>query len=390
MTMNEKKLILLGSTGSVGTQAADVARARGNSVRAICAKSNVSAVEAQIREFLPAAAAMSDPAAASALRTAVADLPVRVYSGVEGICEMIADSDADTAINSIIGYAGLDPTLAVIDSGKDLALANKESLVVAGEIVMSRAAERGVDIAPVDSEHCAIDQCLRTGSRREIKKLIITASGGPFYGKKRSELSGITVAEALAHPTWSMGAKITVDSATLMNKGFELIEAAHLFGVNADRIKVIVHRESVIHSMVEFADNSVIAQLSVPDMRLCVQYALNRPMRDAAVIEELDLCRISRLSFAEPDEDTFIPLRLARQAQEAGGASAAILNAANEVAVWDFLSGKCRFTDIIDTLSYVCGEFASYSPSVRTLEGIREADAAARDCARGYLERIAR
>ncbi|CDE05888.1 1-deoxy-D-xylulose 5-phosphate reductoisomerase [Anaerotruncus sp. CAG:390] len=397
MTMKEKKLLLLGSTGSVGSQAADVARARGYSVRAICAKSNVRTVEAQIREFRPAAAAMSDPAAAPAVRTAgartaraVADTDVRIYSGIDGICEMIADSDADTAINSIIGYAGLDPTLAVIESGKDLALANKESLVVAGDIVMRRARERGVDIAPVDSEHCAIDQCLRAGTHGEIKSLIITASGGPFYGKKRGELAGITVKQALAHPTWSMGQKITIDSATLMNKGFELIEAAHLFGVGADKIRVVVHRESIIHSMVEFADNSVIAQLSVPDMRLCVQYALNRPMRDAAVIERLDLCRIGQLSFAEPDEDTFLPLRLAREAQTAGGASAAVLNAANEIAVWDFLAGKCGFTDIIDTLSYVTGEFSSYAPSVTSLDGIKEADAAARECARGYLSRSVR
>lgn len=388
MTMKEKKLILLGSTGSVGTQAADVARARGYTVRAICAKSNVRTVEAQVREFKPRAAAMSDPAAATELKTALSDTDVRVYSGIGGICEMIADSDADTAINSIIGYAGLDPTLAVIESGKHLALANKESLVVAGDIVMRRACERGVDIAPVDSEHCAIDQCLRAGEHGEIKSLIITASGGPFYGKKRSELDGITVAQALAHPTWSMGQKITIDSATLMNKGFELIEAAHLFGVGADRIRIVVHRESIIHSMVEFADNSVIAQMSVPDMRLCVQYALNRPVRDAAVIDRLDLCKICKLSFAEPDEDTFIPLRLAREAQLAGGASAAVLNAANEIAVWSFLDGKCGFTDIIDTLCYVTGAFAATAPSVKSLEGIKEADAAARECARGYLSKL--
>lgn len=388
MTMKEKKLILLGSTGSVGTQAADVARARGYTVRAICAKSNVRTVEAQVREFKPRAAAMSDPAAAAELKTALSDTDVRVYSGIGGICEMIADSDADTAINSIIGYAGLDPTLAVIESGKHLALANKESLVVAGDIVMRRARERGVDIAPVDSEHCAIDQCLRAGEHGEIKSFIITASGGPFYGKKRSELDGITVAQALAHPTWSMGQKITIDSATLMNKGFELIEAAHLFGVGADRIRIVVHRESIIHSMVEFADNSVIAQMSVPDMRLCVQYALNRPVRDAAVIDRLDLCKICKLSFAEPDEDTFIPLRLAREAQLAGGASAAVLNAANEIAVWSFLDGKCGFTDIIDTLCYVTGAFAATAPSVKSLEGIKEADAAARECARGYLSKL--
>lgn len=390
MTMKEKKLMLLGSTGSVGTQAVDVARARGYTVRAICAKSNTHLVEEQVREFHPAAAAMSDPRAAAELKIALADTDVKVYSGVDGICEMIANSDADTAINSIIGYAGLDPTLAVIESGKSLALANKESLVVAGDIVMRRAAERGVDIAPIDSEHCAIDQCLRSGKHSEVKSLIITASGGPFFGKVRSELGGITAAQALAHPTWSMGAKITIDSATLMNKGFELIEAAHLFSIDADNIRVVVHRESVIHSMVEFADNSVIAQMSVPDMRLCVQYALNRPERDAAVIDRLDLVKIGKLSFFEPDEETFKPLALARRAKTAGGASAAVLNAANEVAVADFLAGKCAFLDIMDTLEYVTEKFAKDAPHVTTLDGIKAADAAARESARAYLSERSR
>lgn len=390
MTMKEKKLMLLGSTGSVGTQAADVARARGYTVRAICAKSNTKLVEQQVREFRPAAAAMSDPSAAAELKLALADTDVKIYSGVDGICEMIANSDADTAINSIIGYAGLDPTLAVIESGKSLALANKESLVVAGEIVMSCAAERGVDIAPIDSEHCAIDQCLRAGTHSEVKSLIITASGGPFFGKKRSELGSISAAQALAHPTWSMGAKITIDSATLMNKGFELIEAAHLFGIDADNIRVVVHRESIIHSMVEFADNSVIAQMSVPDMRLCVQYALNRPERDAAVIERLDLVKIGRLSFFEPDEETFIPLALARSAIKAGGASTAVLNAANEVAVSEFLAGRCAFLNVMDTLRFVTDEFAKDAPQVHTLEGIKTADSAARESARAYLTKISR
>ncbi len=390
MTMKEKKLMLLGSTGSVGTQAADVARARGYTVRAICAKSNTRAVEEQVREFRPVAAAMSDPCAAAELRLALADTDVKVYSGVDGICEMIFDSDADTAINSIIGYAGLDPTIAVIESGKSLALANKESLVVAGDIVMRRAAEYGVDIAPIDSEHCAIDQCLRSGKHNEVKSLIITASGGPFFGKKRSELGDITAAQALAHPTWSMGAKITIDSATLMNKGFELIEAAHLFDIDADNIRIVVHRESVIHSMVEFSDNSVIAQMSVPDMRLCVQYALNRPNRDAAVIDRLDLVKIGKLSFFEPDEKTFTPLALARRAQKAGGASAAILNAANEIAVGEFLAGRCAFSDIMDTLECVTEEYADDAPNVTTLDGIKAADVAARESARAYLSKKSR
>lgn len=265
-----KSMILLGSTGSVGTQAADVARARGYDVRAICAHSNVRAVEEQIREFRPRAAAMSSPEAARDLALRVADLPVKIYAGKTGICEMIADVPADVAVNSIIGEAGLEPTLAVLKSEKRLALANKESLVIAGDIVMRTAREYGKEIAPVDSEHCAIDQCLRAGTHSEIKKLLVTASGGPFFGKMRDQLAGITAAQALAHPTWKMGPSITIDSATLMNKGFEVIEASKLFDVPAAQIEVLIQRESVVHSLVEFRDHTCIAQLSVPDMRLCV------------------------------------------------------------------------------------------------------------------------
>ena len=357
----KKSIILLGSTGSVGLQAADVARAQNYDVRALCANNNFIKVEEQIREFGASCAAMTNIAAAAELKLRTRDLPVKIYSGIDGICEMISDTDADFAINSIIGTPGLKPTLATIESGKNLALANKESLVIAGEIVMKTAKERGVEITPVDSEHCAIAQCLRCGKNEEVKRLIVTASGGPFFGKKREELSDITREQALNHPTWKMGAKITIDSSTLMNKGFEVIEASHLFGIPGDKIDVIVHRESIIHSMVEYIDNSVIAQLSVPDMRHCVQYALELPERHHAVIPPLDLAKISKLTFADADEDTFIPLRLARESLSLGGAASAVLHSANEVAVTRFLEGKIKFTDIFDTLEYICADMKQAS-----------------------------
>lgn len=382
----KKSIMLLGSTGSVGLQAADVARAQNYDVRALCANKNFIKVEEQIREFGVKAAAMTDIAAAAELKLRTRDLPVRIYSGHDGICQMIADTEADLAVNSIIGTAGLLPTLAVIDSGKDLALANKESLVIAGKIVMDRAREKKVRVTPVDSEHCAIAQCLRSGSDNEIKSLIITASGGPFFGKKRNELLEITREQALAHPTWKMGAKITIDSATLMNKGFEVIEASHLFGVPREKIDVIIHRESIIHSMVEYCDNSVIAQLSVPDMRLCVQYAIEMPYRREAVIPKLNLAHIGTMTFAEPDLDTFIPLKLARESLLLGGAASAVLHSANEVAVEQFLKEKIRFIDIFDTLEYVCGEMKNASECV-TLDSTLESVKMAASMAKEFLAR---
>lgn len=382
----KKSIILLGSTGSVGLQAADVARAQNYDVRALCANNNFIKVEEQIREFGASCAAMTNIAAAAELKLRTRDLPVKIYSGIDGICEMISDTDADFAINSIIGTPGLKPTLATIESGKNLALANKESLVIAGEIVMETAKERGVEITPVDSEHCAIAQCLRCGKNEEVKRLIVTASGGPFFGKKREELTDITREQALNHPTWKMGAKITIDSSTLMNKGFEVIEASHLFGIPGDKIDVIVHRESIIHSMVEYIDNSVIAQLSVPDMRHCVQYALELPERHHAVIPPLDLAKISKLTFADADEDTFIPLRLARESLSLGGAASAVLHSANEVAVARFLEGKIKFTDIFDTLEYICAEMKQASNST-SLEEILNCVATAAQMADEYLVR---
>jgi 1-deoxy-D-xylulose-5-phosphate reductoisomerase len=310
------KISVLGSTGSVGTQALDVAQKFGLTVTSISANKNVKAVEEQARRFGVSSVAMADIQAASDLKLRLADTDIKVYAGNSGVCEMIAADNADTVVNSIIGEAGLLPTLSVIDKGSRLALANKESLVVAGEIVMKRARERGVEILPVDSEHSAIFQCLKSGKNNEIKKILLTASGGPFYGYSKEELHKISVERALAHPTWKMGAKITVDSATLMNKGFEVIEAVHLFGVPARNVEVVVHSESIIHSMVEYIDNSVIAQMSVPDMRLCIQYAVTYPHRTEAAISELDLFSLSRLTFKRPDTDTFALLACAIYAIE--------------------------------------------------------------------------
>jgi 1-deoxy-D-xylulose-5-phosphate reductoisomerase len=379
-------VLVLGSTGSVGTQALDVAGRLNFPVDGICAHRNVDLVEEQARAHAVRFCAMADEAAAGELKIRLADTPTKVLSGTSGILDMIHESRAEIAVNSMLGEAGLLPTLAVIESGKQLALANKESLVVAGEVVMAAARKKGISIRPVDSEHCAIAQCLRSGNKEEVKRLIITASGGPFFGRKREELGAITREQALAHPTWKMGVKITIDSATLMNKGFEVIEASHLFGIPGNNIDVIVHRESIIHSMVEFIDNSVIAQMSVPDMRHCVQYALELPERHDAVIPALDFSKIGKLSFAEPDEDTFIPLKLARKSLSLGGASSAVLHSANEVAVTRFLEGKIQFTDIFDTLEYVCAEMnhASNCNSLSEILGCVETSA---QMAEEYLAR---
>lgn len=384
----EKRMAILGSTGSVGEQAVDVAKKNNVRITAICANRDVVRVEEQAREFGVKSCAMADERSASDLKIRLADTDIRVYSGESGICEMIGETQSDVVLNSIIGEAGLKPTLAVIDSGARLALANKESLVVAGNIVMEAARRRAVEILPVDSEHCAIFQCLKSGRQREVKKILLTASGGPFFGASVKELEGITVERALAHPTWKMGAKITVDSATLMNKGFEVIEAVHLFGVGARNVEVVVHRESIIHSMVEYIDNSVIAQLSVPDMRLCVQYALTYPERVRASVDELDLLSVGALHFERPDPHTFPLLALAFEAAEAGGALPAVLNAANEVAVQAFLSKKIGFCGIMRTVMGVVDSMRS-AAGCTSLEDILGCDAEARrracDAVKGAL-----
>ena len=378
--ISNKTMMILGVTGSVGEQAVDVARKNGVRVTGISARSNVERTEALAREFGVEYCAMADERAAADLKARLSDTSIKVLAGEAGICEMIHSTKNDVVLNSIIGKAGLIPTLAVIDSGARLALANKESLVVAGDIVMSRAKEKGVDILPVDSEHSAIFQCLQAGKKGEVKKILLTASGGPFFGSTVDQLRGITVEQALAHPTWKMGAKITIDSATLMNKGFEVIEAVHLFGVPADKVEVVIHRESIIHSMVEYIDNSVIAQLSVPDMRLCAQYALTYPERTEAVIDELDLTRLARLSFSKPDTDTFALLKCATDSIGKGGALPAVLNAANEVAVAAFLDRRLSFYGITETVLSVVDALSEASKET-TLEGILSFDRAAREMA---------
>lgn len=383
---NELKIDLLGSTGSIGEQTVDVARARGIGVRSICAGRNYKRVEEQAREFRPAFCAMYDEDAAKALKLALADTDIQVLGGENGICEMIARSDASVSLNAIVGKAGLLPTLSAIEAGKRLALANKESLVVAGDIVMERARERAVEITPVDSEHCAVHQCLRSGEKREVKRLWITASGGPFFSHTREMLEKVTAKDALAHPTWSMGAKITVDSATLMNKGFELIEASHLFGIEMDRISAIVHRESIIHSMVEYIDNSMIAQMSVPDMRFCIQYGIMGGMRPTAVIDELDLTELSGLTFYKPDTERFPLLACAVECRRMGGGMAAVLNAANEVAVESFLAGALTFRGLNETVMETVDRLKHHVSS-HALDALLEADREARECARELIAR---
>ena len=378
---------ILGSTGSVGQQAIDVAIQNGIHVNCISAYHNVDLVEYQARALCVNACAMADRDAAKELKRRLFGTNIDVYAGIHGICEMVMQkySSREVVLNAIIGASGLRPTLAVLGAGKKLALANKESLVCGGEFVMQLAEAKKAQILPVDSEHCAIFQCLRAGKKEEIKRLLLTASGGPFYGMTREQLKDVTPERALAHPTWNMGAKITVDSATLMNKGFEVIEAVHLFGVAPEQIEVLIHRESIMHSAVEYIDNSVIAQMSVPDMRQCVQYALTHPARAEAIIEPLDFTKLASMTFAKPDTDTFVLLELAGEAIRRGGAYPAILNAANEVAVAAFLNKKLSFTGIFDVVSDTF-EAMSDAGRIRSVDDIFAFDGAARAMANEFLE----
>ncbi len=388
---NYPDLIVLGSTGSVGEQALDVARAHGIRVCGVTAHKSVAAVEAQIREFHPDFAVLTDEASAADLATRVADTDTKILAGFAGITEMLHTAKTEnplgiTVENSILGEAGLLPTLETLKAGHKLALANKESLVVGGELVMSLARQKGTTILPVDSEHCAIFQCLRAGRNEEIKKILLTASGGPFYGYTQEQLRSVTKAMTLNHPTWKMGAKITVDSATLMNKGFEMIEAVHLFGVTPQQVEVIVHRESMIHSMVEYIDHSIIAQMSVPDMRHCVQYALTHPRRLPAegTLREADLFALGKLTFGRPDTTVFPLLALAGDCIAAGGALPCALNAANEVVVAAFLDESIRFCDIPELVTRTV-EDLRYVADWHTYEQLVEADALARETAKRLL-----
>ena len=345
--IKKKRISLLGSTGSIGTQTLDVVRSQKDmKIVALAANRQVSLIEKQIREFHPSLAVLYDEKAADDLRVKVADLPVRVLSGMEGLLEMAEIEEADILVTAIVGMIGIRPTLAAVRAGKDIALANKETLVTAGHLIMPLAEKMGVRILPVDSEHSAIFQCLQGAEHGEISKLIITASGGPFRGKSAEELRNVTVADALRHPNWSMGAKITIDSATMVNKGLEVCEAGWLFSVPVDRIEVVVQPQSIIHSMVEFRDGAVMAQLGTPDMRLPIQYALTWPERRSMGGERLDFQTLSEIRFEQPDIRTLRGLPLAYEAISAGGSMTTVFNAANEAAVSLFLREKIAFLDI--------------------------------------------
>lgn len=371
-----KTLAVLGSTGSIGVQALEVARLRGFEIVALTSNVRTDILEGQIREFSPRMAAVADEKAAAELKIKVADTSTRILAGREGVAECAA-CGADTVLNSIVGIAGLEPTLRAIEAGSTLALANKESLVAGGRLVTDTAESRGVSILPVDSEHSAIFQSMQgCRDKRQIKRLILTASGGPFFGRSRAELEKVTPEQALRHPNWSMGAKITIDSATMMNKGLELIEAAWLFGVKAENIDILVHRQSVVHSLVEFVDNSVIAQLGVPDMRIPIQYALTYPDRFVSPVRQLSLEEFGSLTFEKPDYETFSCINLCKRAFEMGGLYPAAANAANEKANELFRQGRIGFLDIPRAVENSLG--MSFPEGCHTLADVFETDSLVR------------
>ena len=379
-----RTITLLGSTGSIGRQTLEVARELGLSVAALTANTNVDLMERQAREFSPRLVVLYDADASRALRERLADTDIEVRSGMEGLLAAAEMEEADTVVPAVVGMIGLRPTLAAIEKGKRIALANKETLVCAGELVMAAAARCGAEIVPVDSEHSAIFQCLQgCRDRGEIKRLILTCSGGPFFGLSREELAGKTRADALKHPNWTMGAKITVDSATLMNKGLEIIEAMRLYDLPLSRVDAVIHRQSIIHSLVEFRDGAMLAQLGTPDMKLPIRYAMTYPNRAASPDRPLDLLSCPALTFAPPDERAFRCLALAKSAVRAGGTACAVLNGANEVAVGAFLDGRVGFNDIPALVEAALGEVETVSNPA--LADILEADRRARGAVRARL-----
>lgn len=356
----EKTIAILGSTGSIGTQTLEVVRENKDiRVAGLSAGSNITLLEKQIREFHPSLAAVWDEEQAKILAGRVSDLEVKVVSGMDGLLELAQMEESQILVTAIVGMIGIRPTIAAIQAGKDIALANKETLVTAGHLIMPMAREKGVQILPVDSEHSAIFQAIHGEDKREIHKLLITASGGPFRGKKREDLEHVKVEDALKHPNWAMGQKITIDSATLVNKGLEVMEAKWLFDVALDQIQVVVHPQSVIHSAVEYQDGAVIAQLGTPDMRLPIQYALYYPERRNLSGRRLDLFEIADLTFEKPDTDTFRGLALAYQAMEKGGNIPTVYNAANEKAVSLFLDRKISYPEITELIE-ACMENAEF------------------------------
>jgi 1-deoxy-D-xylulose-5-phosphate reductoisomerase len=381
-----KNISILGSTGSIGVQTLDVARNLNIHVLGLSANSNIDLLEKQIREFKPSAASIGEEKQAEELKGRVRDLNVEIYFGVEGLNKIATINEIDTVVTSIVGIAGLVPTMSAIRKGKDIALANKETLVTAGSLVISEAKKYGVKILPVDSEHSAIFQCLIGNNNKQVDKIILTASGGPFRGKNKDELEQVTLQQALKHPNWSMGNKITIDSATLMNKGLEVIEAKWLFNIEPKDIQVIVHPQSIIHSAVEYKDGSIIAQLGSPDMRIPIQFALTYPNREGNNFSKLNLLEAGRLTFENPDYSTFPCLRMAFEALEAGGTMPVALNGANEIAVALFLSEKIRFTDIPKVIEEVMkSHTVNINPS---LNDIIEVDKWAREKATTIAENM--
>ena len=375
-----RTISLLGSTGSIGITPEDVIAACGMSVAAVAANRSVAQLEDQVRKFQPKLAVCWDESAAADLKTRIADTSTRVASGRTGLLEAATLPEADTVLTAVVGMIGLEPTLAAIHEKKRIALANKETLVCGGELVMSESARCGAEIVPVDSEHSAVFQCLQgCRDRGEVRRILLTCSGGPFYGRTFDELEHMTAADALRHPNWHMGPKITVDSATLMNKGLEIIEAMRLYRLPVEQVQAVIHRQSIVHSLVEFRDGAMLAQLGTPDMKLPIRYAMTYPYRAESPDKPLDLLTCGALTFAEPDERAFPCLRLARYAAAVGGTACAILNGANEAAVGLFLRGEIGFNDISRRVERALERVpVQYQPS---LADILEADKAARRAA---------
>ena len=376
-------ITILGSTGSIGRQSLDVIRRMPVRVAALTAGTSVELMARQCREFRPELAVMATQEAADKLHQAISDLPTRISWGEAGLIEAATLESCDCVITAVVGMLGLKPTLAAIRAGKRIGLANKETLVCAGEIVMAEAEKYGAEIVPVDSEHSAIFQCLMgIGEKKEISRLILTCSGGPFYGMNRQQLANVTKADALKHPNWKMGAKITIDCATLMNKGLEVIEAMRLYRVPLDRVDVLIHRQSIVHSMVETVDGAVMAQMGTPDMRLPIQLALTYPERTVCPVDRLDFTTCGALSFSKPDMDTFPCLALARACAAAGGTACPVMNGANEAAVARFLNDEIGFYDIFDLVK----QAVDAVPYVQnpTLDQILMADSMARACVAGH------
>ena len=376
-----KKIAILGSTGSIGTQTVDILPSIDAEVVALTTNRRINLLEEQARALHPKMVCAMDENAAKELKIKLADTDIKVLTGMDGLIACAAESGADIVVTAVVGMVGLLPTMAAIKAGKDIALANKETLVCAGGLMMSAAKQYGVRILPVDSEHSAIFQCVQAANGNPIDKILLTASGGPFFGKKIEEMRGMTREQALAHPNWSMGAKITIDSATMMNKGLELIEAMWLYNLPPEDIEIVVHRESIVHSAVEFADGAVIAQLGLPDMRLPIQLALTWPQRVPCKVPRMSLAEVAKLTFYAPDYEAFPALNLAKHAASLKGDRGAVLNGANEAAVGLFLNGKIGFTDIAERVAYAL-DTIPYKKDI-TLDDVLAADKAAREIVLG-------